>query len=104
MGDLLLEWWGAGAIVSTSLREGYAVIATALGTIRHRGVDAPPPDTIEGLLYAHPQDRYVLDARRLAAILGDVTPAPRVSPWYGYSPLDPAHVAGIDGIVFVKDT
>jgi hypothetical protein len=24
-------------------------------------------------------------------------------PWYGYSPLDPANIAGTDGIVFVKD-
>jgi erythromycin esterase-like protein len=103
MGDLPLEWWSAGAIVSAHLGDGYAFLATALGTIRHHGVDAPPPDTIEGLLYALPEDRYVVDARRLATVLGDVTPAPRVSPWFGYSPLDPAHVASNDGIVFVKD-
>ncbi len=103
MGDLPLEWWSAGAIVSAHLGDGYAFLATALGTIRHHGVDAPPPDTIEGLLYALPEDRYVVDARRLATVLGDVTPAPRVSPWFGYSPLDPAQVASNDGIVFVKD-
>jgi erythromycin esterase-like protein len=103
MGDLPLEWWSAGAIVSAQLGEGYAFLATALGTIRHHSVDTPPPDTIEGLLYALPEDRYVVDTRRLAAILGDVTPAPRVAPWYGYSPLDPAHLASNDGIVFVKD-
>jgi erythromycin esterase-like protein len=103
MGDLPLEWWSAGAIVSAQLGEGYAFLATALGTIRHQGVDTPPPDTIEGLLYALPEDRYVVEARRLAAVLGEVTPAPRVSPWYGYSPLDPAHLASNDGIVFVKD-
>ena len=103
MGDLPLEWWSAGAIVSAQLGEAYAVMATALGTIRHHGVDTPPPDTIEGLLYALPEDRYVVDARRMVAILGDVTPAPRVSPWFGYSPLDPAHVASNDAIVFVKD-
>ena len=91
MGGLPLEWWSAGAIVSAHLGDGYAFLATALGTIRHQGVDTPPPDTIEGLLYALPEDRYVVDARRLAAVLGDVTPAPRVSPWFGYSPLDPAH-------------
>ena len=78
-------------------------MATALGTIRHHGVQTPPPDTIEGLLYALPEDRYVVDVRRLAAVLGDVTPARRVSPWFGYAPLDPAHVANSDGIVFVKD-
>ncbi|MGW2514903.1 erythromycin esterase family protein [Streptomyces scopuliridis] len=103
MGDLPLEWWSAGAIVSAHLGEGYAFLATALGTIRHQGVDNPPPDTVEGLLYALPEDRYVIDAPRLATALGDTRPVPRVSPWFGYSPLDPAHLAAHDGIVFVKE-
>jgi erythromycin esterase-like protein len=103
MGDLPLEWWSAGAIVSARLGEGYAFLATALGTIRHRGVDAPPPDTVEGLLYALPQRHCLVDPRQLAAALAGATPAPRVSPWYGYSPLDPEHLASNDGIVFVKD-
>jgi erythromycin esterase-like protein len=98
-----VEWWSAGAIVSAHLGEGYAFVATALGTIRDQGVDTPPPDTLEGLLYALPEDRCVLDAPQLAAALGDTRPAPRVSPWFGYSPLDPAHLADSDGIVFVKD-
>jgi erythromycin esterase-like protein len=104
MGDLPLEWWSAGAIVSARLGEGYAFLATALGTIRHQGVDAPAPDTVEGLLYALPQQHCLVDPRQLAAALAGATPAPRVSPWYGYSPLDPAHLARNDGIVFVKDT
>ncbi|MFQ6396078.1 erythromycin esterase family protein [Nocardia sp. KC 131] len=103
MGGLPLEWWSAGAIVSARLGEGYAFLATAIGTIRHHGVETPPPDTIEGLLYALPEDRYIVDTRRLTAALGDVPPAPRESPWFGYAPLDPAHLAGYDGIVFVKD-
>lgn len=103
MGDLPLEWWSAGALVSAHLGEGYAFLATALGTIRHQGVDNPPPDTVEGLLYALPEERYVVDARRLATAVGDTRPAPRVSSYYGYSPLDPAHLAENDGIVFVKD-
>jgi hypothetical protein len=103
MGGVPLEWWGAGAIVSARLGDGYAVLATALGTIRHRGVDTPPPDTLEGLLYALPGDRYLLDARRLAAILADEPPAPRVSPWFGYAPLDPAQLASNEAIVFVRD-
>jgi len=104
MGGLPVEWWSAGAIVSAHLGEGYAFMATALGTIRHHGVETPPPGTIEGHLYALPEDRYVVDPRRLAAILGDATPVPRVSGWFGYSPLDPAHLTSTDGIVFVKDT
>ncbi|MFD3497866.1 erythromycin esterase family protein [Streptomyces sp. NPDC058676] len=103
MGGMPLEWWSAGALVSARLGEGYAFVATALGTIGHRGVDTPPPDTVEGLLYALPEDRYVIDAPRLATALGDTPPAPRVSPWFGYAPLDPAHLAGSDGIVFLKD-
>jgi erythromycin esterase-like protein len=101
MGSRRQEWWSAGAIVSAQLEEAYAFLATGIGTIRHHGVDTPPPDTIEGLLYALPEDRYVVDARRLAANLGDVRP--RVSPWFGYAPLDPAHIARTDGLVFVKD-
>ena len=103
MGEQTLQWWSAGAIVNAHLGQGYAVLATALGTIRHHGVHAPPPDTVEGLLYALPEERCLFDARRLAAALADAIPAPRISPWYGYAPLDPAHLAGNDGIVFVKD-
>ncbi|MFE7214897.1 erythromycin esterase family protein [Streptomyces sp. NPDC001698] len=98
-----VEWWSAGALVSAQLGEEYAFVATALGTIRHQGVDAPPADTVEGLLYAFPEDRCVIDAPRLAIALGDTPPAPRVSPWFGYSPLDPAQLADSEAIVFVKD-
>jgi erythromycin esterase-like protein len=52
-----VEWWSAGALVSARLGEEYAFLATALGTIRHQGVDTPSPDTLEGLLYALPDDR-----------------------------------------------
>ncbi|MFD5270248.1 erythromycin esterase family protein [Streptomyces sp. NPDC058335] len=103
MGGMPLEWWSAGAIVSAHLGREYAFLATALGTIRHQGVDTPPPDTVEGLLYALPQDRCLVDAARLDDALGDPLPAPRVSTWFGYAPLDPAHLADSDGIVFVKD-
>lgn len=98
-----VRWWSAGALVSARLGDAYAFVATALGTIRHQGVDTPPPDTVEGLLYALPEDRCVIDPCRLATALGDTPPAPRTSPWFGYAPLDPAHLADRDGIVFVKD-
>ncbi|MFJ3880951.1 erythromycin esterase family protein [Streptomyces sp. NPDC090077] len=103
MGGKRVEWWSAGALVDARLGAEYAFVATALGTIRHRGVDEPAPDTVEGLLYALPQDRCLVDAGRLAGVFGDALPAPRVSPWFGYAPLDPAHLAGGDGVVFVKD-
>ncbi|MER7049150.1 erythromycin esterase family protein [Streptomyces jumonjinensis] len=103
MGGRPLEWRSAGAIVSAHLGEEYAFLATALGTIRHRGVDTPPPDTVEGLLYALPEDRCLIGVPRLAAALGDARPAPRVSAYHGYIPFDPDHLAGSDGIVFIKD-
>ncbi|MEU4280294.1 erythromycin esterase family protein [Streptomyces tanashiensis] len=103
MGGRRLEWWSAGALVSAELGAEYAFVATALGTIRRQGVDVPPPDTVEGLLHALPEDRCVVDVRRLATALGDTRPAPRVSPWFGYAPLDPARLADCDGLVFVKD-
>lgn len=99
----MLEWWGAGALVDTELGAGYAFLATAVGTIRHQGVDAPPSDSVEGLLYALPGDHHLVDADRLAALLGERLPDARVSPWFGYAPLDPAQIAAVDGIVFVRD-
>ncbi|MEU3842698.1 erythromycin esterase family protein [Streptomyces sp. NPDC028635] len=98
-----VEWWSAGALVSARLREEYAVVVTALGTIRHHGVGTPPPDTVEGLLYARPGDLSVIDARQLATTLRDAAPPPRTSPWFGYAPLDPAHLPDMDALVFVKD-
>ena len=103
-----LEWWGAGALVSSRLGQDYAVLTTALGTIEHQGVGAPPSDTVEGLLYTLADDRVVVDPRGLAAALADAPPtdappAARVSPWFGYAPLDPAHLADHDGLVFVRD-
>lgn len=103
-----LEWWGAGALASTRLGDRYTFLATAIGTLHHEGVDAPPPDTVEGLLYALGDDRCVVDAPRLAAQLrddaaGGTALAARVSPWFGYAPLDPADLADADAIVFVRE-
>ncbi|MFC7987912.1 erythromycin esterase family protein [Streptomyces pilosus] len=99
----LLRWWSAGALVSTHLGEEYAFLATALGTLRHHGVDTPAPDTLEGLLHGLPGDRYLLDAARLSTALGDTPPGVRVSPYYGYAPLDPAQLPSVDGVVYVRD-
>ncbi|MET8154603.1 erythromycin esterase family protein [Actinoplanes sp. NPDC049668] len=97
LGGMPLQWWCAGSIVSARLGEEYAFLASAVGTIRHHGVDTPPPDTIEGLLYALPEDRCLVDPGGL----GDA--AHRESTWFGYASLDPAHLANYDAIVFVKD-
>ena len=99
MGGQPQQWWSSGALVEARLGAGYAFLSTAVGTIRHHGVDTPPEDTIEGRLYARPDDRVLADPRSLA----DPVPVARVSPWFGYAALDPSHLPGIDGVVFVKD-
>ncbi|MFI1048604.1 erythromycin esterase family protein [Streptomyces griseoruber] len=96
-------WWSAGALVETHLNQDYAFLATALGTIPHRGVTTPSPTTLEGLLYDFPDTPYLIDAPRLSKALHDRPPTLRVSPYYGYAPLDPSHVASLDGIVFLRD-
>ncbi|MFD8578942.1 erythromycin esterase family protein [Streptomyces virginiae] len=103
MGGRPLHWWSAGSIASARLGEGYAFFATALGTIRHRGVDTPRPGTLEGLLYALPDDVCVVDSPGLGAALAGTLAAPRASAWFGYFPFDPDHLAATDGLVFIKD-
>lgn len=92
-----------GRLVETHLNQDYAFLATALGTIPHRGVTTPSPTTLEGLLYDFPDTPYLIDAPRLSKALHDRPPTLRVSPYYGYAPLDPSHVASLDGIVFLRD-
>ncbi|MER7699619.1 MULTISPECIES: erythromycin esterase family protein [unclassified Streptomyces] len=103
MGGRRLEWWSAGALVDARLGEEYGFLATAFGTMRHQGVDVPPPDTLEGALYTLPADACLLGASELAGALGAAVPERRASPYFGYAPLDPAHLDRIDGIVFMKD-
>ncbi|MFE6981772.1 erythromycin esterase family protein [Streptomyces griseus] len=103
MGGRRLEWWSAGSIVDARLGDEYGFLATAFGTMRHQGVDVPPPDTLEGALYALPAEAGLLGASELAAVLAATGPVRRTSPYFGYAPLDPAHLARIDGVVFMKD-
>lgn len=98
-----VEWWSAGALVNAHLGDEYAHLATALGTMRHQGVDAPPADTVEGVLHALPGAHFVIGSARLTAAARAVPVVPRVSPYFGYAPLDPSHLPRIDGIVYVKD-
>ncbi|QNP75452.1 erythromycin esterase family protein [Streptomyces roseirectus] len=89
-----VEWWSAGALTTTS----YAFIATAIGTLPHRGITTPPPDTLEGTLYTTPHPHHFLTPAHLPTTL-----TPRTSPWFGYAPLAPSHLPGIDALLYVKD-
>ncbi|MFJ4058996.1 erythromycin esterase family protein [Streptomyces albogriseolus] len=98
-----VEWWSAGALVSTRLGDQYAHLATALGTMKHQGVHAPPPNTVEGILHTLPEPQCVIDAAQLNVAARHTAAVPRVSPYFGYAPLDPSHLPRIDGVVYVKD-
>lgn len=97
LGDQPLEWWSAAAITQAHLGDRYAFLASALGTV---GDDTPPPDTVEGILSTLPWDHALIDTRRLAEAI--TKPAPRISHDFAYFPLDPAQLATIDGVVFLK--
>ncbi|MBQ0971010.1 erythromycin esterase family protein [Streptomyces sp. RK31] len=102
-GHQKVEWWSAGALVGTRLGDQYAHLATALGTMKHQGVDVPPQDTVEGILHTLPEPQCVIDAAQLDAVAGNMLAVPRVSPYLGYAPLDPSHLPRIDGVVYVRD-
>lgn len=98
MGGDPVRWWSAGAIVDARLGDDYAFVHTAVGTIPAHDVDVPAADTVEGRLSALGAQRVLADPRAF----GPAGPA-RVSPWFGYAPLDPAHLPRIDGLAFVRD-
>lgn len=108
-GGMRLEWWSAGSIVAARLGDdAYAFVAAGLGAAPHRGLDAPPDGTVEGVLSALPHGRCVIDRAGLLAALGDrrgdlVT---RTDGEAGRTvfPLDPAHVDGLDGLLFLRET
>ncbi|MCC3773857.1 erythromycin esterase family protein [Streptomyces sp. UNOB3_S3] len=96
---LPLEWWSAGAVMSTRLGDDYAFAASTFGT---RGSDVPHPGSLEGMLSALPHARAVIDPGRLTEALGE-TPARRVPADHTYAPLDPDTTDRIDAIVFVRE-
>ncbi|MEV0459926.1 erythromycin esterase family protein [Catellatospora methionotrophica] len=102
-----LTWWPAGAIAADGLGDRYAFVATAIGSLRPRGLGAPAADTVEGVLSTLPGERRLLDGRRLAAALDDtgLEPVRRADNTddHGYFPRDPAHLADSDGILFLRD-
>lgn len=103
LGSGRISWWSAGALVHNRIGDEYAFVPTALGTVRNHDVDVPPLDTVEGILYEFPDPRIVVDTRALVDALGDSRPAARVSPWFGYAPIDPTHLGTYPALLFVKN-
>ena len=52
---------------------------------------------------ALPAVGYLFSAARLAEVLGDEKPRTDHSPEQGYFPLEPDHLDGIDGVLFLRE-
>jgi erythromycin esterase-like protein len=103
----MVSWWSAGAIAAAQMGDRYAFLASALGSVPDRGIGVPGPDTLEGALYAAVAGRCIFDSKRLGEALRgmgtELTPRTDASANHGYFALDPDHLDGTDGVVFIKD-
>ena len=107
LGDLSLEWWSVGSIIGAQLGDQYAVLCSALGAAPHQGLNAPAPDTLEGILSALPESRYLFKSGSLTTALSrmasNLVLRTDAAPNNGYFPLDPHQLNEADGVIFVRD-
>lgn len=103
MGDMHLEWLGAGAITATLLDEPYAFIAGTLGASPALGLGAAPPGTYEHALQRAATGDTLFDARRLHASLPATAARADVTPAQGYFPLDPETIGHADAVLHIPD-
>jgi len=107
LGDLSLEWWSVGSIIGAQLGDQYAVLGSALGTAPHQGLNAPAPNTLEGILSALPESRYLFESGQLTEALSRMAPKlvlrTDAAPNNGYFPLDPNQLNEADGVIFLRD-
>lgn len=96
LGPLRVEWWSAGAHLSTRLGEKYAFIASTLGS--GAGLPEPAPDTLEGFLsqWTSTPALYPTRHRRLPDTLKR-----RTDTDYRYQALRPEFLHEADGLLFI---
>ncbi|GGL19382.1 erythromycin esterase family protein [Nocardia jinanensis] len=99
MGDMDIEWSGAGAIVAALVGARYRLVLGSLGRDESIGLGEPAPDTYEGFL----QTRV---ATQGLVAPGDI-PAARTRadhvPAQGFFPLDRATIDAADAILHIHD-
>ncbi|GIG68241.1 erythromycin esterase family protein [Phytomonospora endophytica] len=98
-GELDLRWVGAGSIAGALLGEKYVYIPGSLGRCAAIDLDAPAPETYEGLLGERVPDWGFVDAATVApgVVRSDMKPR------QGYYPLDPAVLEGAGAVWHVND-
>jgi erythromycin esterase-like protein len=95
LGDMHLNWFGAGAILA-SLVDGYTFVAGSLGRSDAIGLGEPEPDTYEGFLQRDITTWGLTTEVASASTRTDTTPP------QGYFPLDKATVDGADVILHIS--
>ena len=99
MGDMDVDWSGAGAIVAPLLGERYAFVAGSLGRSDALHLADPGADTFEGAL----RDRVPSWGLVAPAEIPPARTRTDTTPEQGYFPLDRATVDTADAILHISD-
>ncbi|MEU5847150.1 erythromycin esterase family protein [Saccharopolyspora shandongensis] len=99
MGDMDVNWSGAGAILASLIGEQYTVVAGSLGRSAAIGLGEPEPDTYEGVL----QTRTTTWGLTKATAITAARTRTDTTPQQGYFPLDEAILGAVDAILHIAD-
>jgi erythromycin esterase-like protein len=100
MGDMDIDWFGAGAIVASLVGDRYTFVAGSLGRREAFGLHDPDPTTYEGFL----QDRVTTWGLTPATAVIGADTRTDTTPLQGYFPLDQAILDGADAVLHVNGT
>ena len=104
MAGMRLEWWGAGAHISTRLGNRYAFVASDLGTAPEKGIEESTPDTLGGVLMNLAFPVTLMASSELTAALPRQLAARTDVPLQaGYFPLKAQHLPLTNGVLFIKN-
>lgn len=99
LGDLHVDWPGAGTVVAPLLGEEYVFVAGSLGRSGAVGLGDPEPGTHESVLQDGITDWALVPAGAATAARSRTD----VSPQHGYFPLEQAVLDTADAVLHVRD-
>ncbi|TDD34632.1 erythromycin esterase family protein [Saccharopolyspora elongata] len=99
LGDMDINWSGAGAILASLLGAQYTFVAGSLGRSAAIGLGEPEQDTYEGAL----QSRITTWELTKAASVAAARTRTDTTPEQGYFPLDGAILGAADAILHIAD-
>jgi len=96
-----MRWSPAGAHLARTHGADYVVIATAIGSSPQLGIDAPPPNTVEGVLAATTSEPRLVPIAELTKEIARLDLTTRTTPNRAYIPLDHELLDGFDAVLFL---